>query len=192
MTSILEVEQLDTLSSNASSTLTIGGTNTTTLNLGSNITGGSITNTPMFHTYLSAHQTVSHNTFTKFQGNVVVKDTDSAYDNPTTYRWTCPSGKGGTYLFWWNLFIHYSGNTITNDLAVLRKNGSTIAGTQNNNGVNVNDGSLLMVPISGTFVVDVSAGDYIELFGYGSTSNSGNFLFISSSLGWGGMKVIGA
>ncbi len=34
MTSILEVEQLDTLSSNASSTLTIGGTNTTTINLG--------------------------------------------------------------------------------------------------------------------------------------------------------------
>jgi len=31
MTSILEVEQLDTLSSNASSTLTIGGTNTTTI-----------------------------------------------------------------------------------------------------------------------------------------------------------------
>ena len=34
MTSILEVEQLDTLSSNASSTLTIGGDNTSTINLG--------------------------------------------------------------------------------------------------------------------------------------------------------------
>jgi hypothetical protein len=34
MTSILEVEQLDTLSSNASSTLTIGGTNTTIIAFG--------------------------------------------------------------------------------------------------------------------------------------------------------------
>jgi hypothetical protein len=34
MTSILEVEQLDTLSSNASSTLTIGGTNTSTIAFG--------------------------------------------------------------------------------------------------------------------------------------------------------------
>ena len=40
MTSILEVEQLDTLSSNASSTLTIGGTNTTT------IAFGNVTTTP--------------------------------------------------------------------------------------------------------------------------------------------------
>ena len=154
--------------------------------------GGAITNTPMFHVYLSAHQTVSHNTFTKFQGNAVVKDTDSAYDNSTNYRWTCPSGKGGTYLFWFNLFIHYSGNTIENALVNLRKNGSTVAGTNNTNGVDVNDGSLLMTPISGTFVVDVSAGDYIELFGYGSTNNGGSFLYISSSLGWGGMKIIGA
>ena len=57
MTSILEVEQLDTLSSNAANTITIGGTNATTLNLGSNITGGSITNTPAFHVTMSANQT---------------------------------------------------------------------------------------------------------------------------------------
>jgi hypothetical protein len=48
MTSILEVEQLDTLSSNASSTLTIGGTNTTTIAFGPNVTTtpSSLANTP--------------------------------------------------------------------------------------------------------------------------------------------------
>ena len=149
-------------------------------------------NTPMFHTYLNGHQTVSHNVHTKFQSNVVVKDTDSAYDNTTNYRWTCPSGKGGTYLFWWNLFVHYNGNTITNALAYLKKNGSTITGTDNGNGVDVNDGSLLMVPVSGTFVVDISDGDYIELYGYGTTDNGGSFYFIDKSYGWGGMRLIGA
>jgi hypothetical protein len=43
MTSILEVEQLDTLSSNASSTLTIGGTNTTTIAFKSGATFSNIT-----------------------------------------------------------------------------------------------------------------------------------------------------
>ena len=50
MTSILEVEQLDTLSSNASSTLTIGGTNTTTIAFGPNVTTtpSSLAMTPAF------------------------------------------------------------------------------------------------------------------------------------------------
>ena len=43
MTSILEVEQLDTLSSNASSTLTIGGDNTTTIAFKSGATFSNIT-----------------------------------------------------------------------------------------------------------------------------------------------------
>ena len=86
MTSILEVEQLDTLSSNASSTLTIGGTNTTTLNLGSNITGGSMTNTPSFLATRSSNQTISHGSTTKIQFDSEIIDTDSAYNNSTNYR----------------------------------------------------------------------------------------------------------
>jgi hypothetical protein len=152
---------------------------------------GPFTNTPMFHVYLNAHQTASNNAFTKFQGDIVVKDTDSAYST-SDYRWTCPSGKSGTYLFWWRLFIHYSGNTISLSNAILKKNGSTITGTDNGDGVGANDGSLLKVPINGTFVVDVSDGDYIELFGFATTSNSGDYLFISKSCGWGGMKLTGA
>ena len=61
MTSILEVEQLDTLSSNASSTLTIGGTNTTTIAFKSGATFSGITQgiTEADHFVLTSSLTVT-------------------------------------------------------------------------------------------------------------------------------------
>lgn len=65
MTSILEVEQLDTLSSNASSTITIGGTNTTTINLGASgksiviPSGVTLTGFPINKSFESSAQTLS-------------------------------------------------------------------------------------------------------------------------------------
>jgi hypothetical protein len=88
MTSILEVEQLDTLSSNASSTLTIGGDNTSTINLGASgksiviPSGATITNngtqtgfggenTPAFRATRTSNQTLTDATNTKF--NLILK-----------------------------------------------------------------------------------------------------------------------
>jgi len=148
-------------------------------------------NTPMFHVYLNGHQTVSNNTFTKFQGNVVVKDTASAYST-SNYRWTCPSGQAGTYLFWWRLFCHFNGNTLNATNCILKKNGTTVTGTDNGDGNDDSGNDQTKVSVSGNFIVDVADGDYMELFGYATTSNSGTFYFIDKSYGWGGMKLIGA
>ena len=86
MTSILEVEQLDTLSSNASSTLTIGGTNTTTIAFGPNVTTtpSSLANTPSFYAYLGSN--ISN--FVANQYNTIVfgtegHDSNSDYDTST-------------------------------------------------------------------------------------------------------------
>jgi hypothetical protein len=79
MTSILEVEQLDTLSSNASSTLTIGGTNTTTIAFKSgatfsNITQG-ITGADMWR--INSNQSLSAGVETAVTANWEQVDTDS-------------------------------------------------------------------------------------------------------------------
>jgi len=124
MTSILEVEQLDTLSSNASSTLTIGGTNATTLNLGSNITGGSMTNTPSFLAYQSSNQTVGSGTATKIQFDTKSFDTNSCYDNTTNYRFT-PTVAGYYWLFV-SIQIN-SADDFDNIQTLIYKNGSELA-----------------------------------------------------------------
>ena len=90
MTSILEVEQLDTLSSNASSTLTIGGTNTTTIAFGPNVTTtpSSLAMTPAFEaTRSGSNQDFANNTYVKLQYDGETFDSDGKYDNSTNYRY---------------------------------------------------------------------------------------------------------
>jgi hypothetical protein len=83
MTSILEVEQLDTLSSNASSTLTIGGTNTTTIAFGPNVTTtpSSLANTPSFQAFKATDQTISANSYVQIQFDTKDYDTNTCYNN---------------------------------------------------------------------------------------------------------------
>ena len=90
MTSILEVEQLDTLSSNAANTITIGGTNTTTIAFGPNVTTtpSSLAMTPAFQANLSNDANISNLTDTKVQCNSELYDTDGCYDNSVNYRFT--------------------------------------------------------------------------------------------------------
>jgi len=164
-----------------------GGIGSTTL------AGAGLSNAPAFQTYISSHQTVSSGVHTKFQGSVEEVDSGGAYDNSTNYRWTCPSGQGGVYFFWWKIFLHFNGNTFNGATnAYLKKNGSQISATANNDGPNTTGNDETFVPITGNFMTNISAGDYVELFGYATTSNSGSYYFISNSNGWGGMKLIGA
>ena len=99
MTSILEVEQLDTLSSNASSTLTIGGTNTTTIAFGPNVTTtpSSLKNKYPFKAVLSSDQTgINHDSFTKVSLASKSFDPDSKFDT-SNYRYI-PAETGYYYL----------------------------------------------------------------------------------------------
>ena len=171
-------------------TITLGQSgDTIALGSGASQTGFGGVNTPAFQVYNNSHQTVSNGVHTKFQGNAEEVDSGGAYDNTTNYRWTCPSGQDGIYLFWWKLFIHFNGNTLNSTNAYLKKNGTTISAVANNDGVETNSNDETKVPITGSFMTNISAGDYVELFGYATTSNSGSYYFISHSNGWGGMKL---
>jgi hypothetical protein len=194
MTSILEVEQLDTLSSNASSTITIGGDNTTTIAFGPNVTTtpSSLAMTPAFEAYLGSDQTISDNTATKVQCGTKVYDTDSAYDNTTNYRFTVPSGKAGKYFFYGGIKGQSdTGNTITFMNTYIYLNGSQARRLEwYHSGT-----GLTIIGVGINQVLNLSVGDYVELFGQVDVT-SGTPRFDAGGTGgatyFGGYRIIGA
>ena len=116
-------------------------------------------NTPSFKAHLSGNQTIGTSSFTKAALATEVWDTDSAWDT-SNYRFTVPSGEGGKYVFTAR-FLFY--NLADSNVFETRfyKNGSGIGGsTFRETGSN----SSQQVDNSSTIVVNLSAGDYIELF----------------------------
>ena len=75
------------------------------------------TNTPAFEAYLSANQTISHDTVTKIQFNTEVYDTDNCYDNSTNYRFTPTTA--GKYFVYGNI-IGFANTTTVNGLGYIR------------------------------------------------------------------------
>ena len=98
MAGILKVDKYQDF--NGNDIMTSDGSGNLTLN------NAAMKNTPAFQAYRTALQSISNSTFTKVQNNVVLFDTDSAYDNSTNYRFTIPSGKAGKYVFGVQCNIH--------------------------------------------------------------------------------------
>ena len=92
-------------------------------------------NTPAFHVYLSANQTLTNNTFTKVAFNTELYDTDNFYDNSTNYRFTPTTA--GKYMVYSGLRHSTDNNT---DLSIstlaLQKNSSYYTYSQHNMGNN--------------------------------------------------------
>jgi len=109
----VQVDTIDTRS--GTSTMQIGSTNTSTINIGvsgdtvnipsgvtianaGTATGFGGANTPSFYAQLTSNQSMSNNTWTKVQFNSEDFDTDNTYDNSTNYRFT-PAVAGKYYVF---------------------------------------------------------------------------------------------
>ena len=152
------------------------------------------TMTPVWSVSLSATQNISDSTYTKVNFDSVFVDTDSAYDNTTNYRWTCPSGKGGKYFIYSS--IHLQSGSNSNWImgwSQIRKNGTAIS-----NSIIDPRGSVgRQYNSTKTIIENLSAGDYLECWGYvvsGSGAgqgfgggNSGEDLFKTT---FGGYKII--
>ena len=116
-------------------------------------------NTPSFKAHLASNQTIGSSSFTKAALATEVWDTDSAWDT-SNYRFTVPSGEGGKYVFTARFLFYYceDGNVFE---VRFYKNGSALGGstfreTGSDNSQQVDNSS--------TIVVNLSAGDYIELY----------------------------
>ena len=137
----VQVDTIDTRS--GTSTMQIGSTNTSTINIGvsgdtvnipsgvtianaGTATGFGGNNTPAFHVYLSANQTVSNATETKVQFNTELYDTGNAYDNSSNYRYTPQTS--GKYYFYTDILLDSGSNNNNIDYVYteIRKNGTSV------------------------------------------------------------------
>ena len=130
------------------------------------VTGAGETNTPAFNIYRGSTQTVSDSTETKVALDQVIIDTDSGFD-ATNDRWTVPSGKAGKYVVSFRVLGAGGGsgsgaNSQTNSVqALLKLNGTTIAGAN----VDFRSNPVREARYSDTIVLDLSVGDYLEVWG---------------------------
>jgi len=174
----LETNTIDTIS--GSTNLTLGGTNATDITIPSGVTitnngtqsGFGGTNTPAFSASMSAVQIVSDATATKVQFDTENFDTAGAYDNSSNYRFTVPSGQAGKYFIYSTITGQTDPSRLQTVNAYLYKNGSSI-GYSTVDPRNAGFGYFFSCNIAR--VLDLSVGDYIEIFGFVDPEGSGSY-----------------
>ena len=133
-------------------------------------TGVGGANTPASEAYRSGSaQTITDSTDTKIQFNSEIFDSAGAYDASTNYRFTVPSGQAGKYFVYSQVWMQAQSSTTFRDCQLnLKKNGTTYKRCYwyfNNNPIR------WIIP-NITATMDLSVGDYIEMFIYTQTTDS--------------------
>ena len=119
--------------------------------------GGGV-NTPLFYVKTTSDQSISDNTYTKVNWGVEVIDTGSAFASD---KFTVPSGQAGKYYF--GAGVQFGDNTTQQYHYVdLRKNNTVFSSQPTGTGTTSNDTNRYYQPIEA--LVDLSAGDYVEVF----------------------------
>lgn len=186
--------KVNNIENRTGSSITIGGSSTTSLDLASTITGGTLTNTPAFLASLSSSQTISDTTETLVQFDTSDYDTDSAFST-STYRFTVPSGKAGKYMIYFNVNFagtgggYTFGNYVRSEV-YLKKNGSTISVSK----IDPRSNTGFKFSISNSIALNLSVSDYIETYVWADVSAGSPLLETSSTqkLYFGGYRLIGA
>tara|TARA_A100001011_G_C13766024_1_gene617263 strand:- start:33 stop:578 length:546 start_codon:yes stop_codon:yes gene_type:complete len=172
--STLETNTIDTVS--GTTNLVVGSTNSSTVTFESGAATGQ--NYPAFFMKTTS-TSITNNTLTKIPFDTATIDTDSAVDTSNN-RFTVPSGKGGKY------YISYSIGSASDSVTTLYRtftnlyiNGSdstllsAVSDPRNNYGFAFSTG--------GSGVMNLSAGDYVEVYAYIA---SGNTAGITTSRTW--------
>jgi len=182
----LETNTIDNIS--GSSTLTIGDSNTSTITLksGATLTNFPI-NTPAFFAHSASDQTgVSDNTYTKVTLGTEVFDVGTCFGSS---RFTVPSGEAGKYFLYASVRGEVLGNSdLNNVFAAFYLNGSIYLENRMNFQANPTRISTNTIQA----VLDLSVGDYVEL--YGAVDHAGSYgIEIGSNnkgTNFGGYKII--
>jgi len=168
--STLKVDTI--LKRSGTGTITLGQSgDTIALGSGASSTGFGEVNTPAFSVQLGYNesQNVSEATNTKVQLDSEYFDTDNAFDASTNYRFTVPSGKAGKYFFTWSIYLYQP--TVSNMRIVesmLYLNGSRYIGGS----FNGRDIYFRTATYGNSAFLDLSVGDYVELYGAVDTVNN--------------------
>jgi len=184
----VQVDTIDTRS--GTSTMQIGSTNTSTINIGvsgdtvnipsgvtianaGTATGFGEVNTPAFSVRKSSSQTLSHNSSTLITFDTEMVDTDNAFSSNT---FTVPSGKGGKYMVGCMVKPNANGD-LSEAISMLYVNSSS--GTTNKSiytQFNKSNETTYTLPMMWSTVLDLSAGDtlqvYASIYSIGGTSDT--------------------
>jgi len=142
-------------------------------------------NTPAFSVKLSSNQSISNGTWTKVTLDTEDYDTDSAF---ASNKFTVPSGKAGKYCFHYNIGTAAALDDTERVVGALYKNGSKVSEYSTN--TNNSPGNNFDNFVNNTITLDLSAGDYIELYVYHTEGAAMNVL--SNSCLLQGHRLIGA
>ena len=176
----VQVDTIDTRS--GTSTMQIGSTNTSTINIGvsgdtvnipsgvtianaGTATGFGETNVNLFRAYRNGNQTINHSTVTKVQLNAESFDVNSKFDSSTNYRYT-PASTGYYYLSAQASFESNgsSGEEFRRLYIHIYKNGSTLV--RKNLQFKDSGGDIILHYSVSVDTIDnsTSASDYYEVF----------------------------
>jgi hypothetical protein len=174
MSSILKVDTIQDQSGNNiinenADTITIGASgDTVTIPSGATIdlsnatqTGVGGTNTPAFSVYLTSGTTLTNNTLTKVSFDTENYDTNNAVSSGT---FTVPAGQGGKYFIYAQLSIACTSQSST----WIYKNGSIV--TQNV--IEASGNYFSDISSTASALLDLTAGDYIEIYGRGISTGT--------------------
>ena len=142
------------------------------------VTGAGGVNTPVFAVSKSggSNQTISHGSYTKVTFSNELFDPDNVFASD---KFTVPSGKGGHYLFSWNLQIEDSDSAITRMITQIYKNGSGVSNAQ----MRSEGGDTVFAnhTLTQSRIVSAVATDYFEIYIYVETSNGTSVILEASS-----------
>ena len=181
----VQVDTIDTRS--GTTTMQIGSTNTSTINIG---VSGDTVNIPsgvtianagtatgfgfeaknFFSAYAPTNQS-TNDTDTKVIFGTESFDTASAYDT-SNGRFTVPTGEGGKYFLYAKI-RHYNTTSMSREIIYFYKNGSVYVKYEHK-GNNVHNS------IQISKVANLSAGDYIEVYYFQNSGSNNNLTQFSS------------
>jgi len=149
-------------------------------------TGFGGTNTPFTTVKKDADQTITHNTETKMTFASVVNESASSIFDLTNNKFTVASA--GTYLILPTLRIYDSNNHLARTECRMFKNGSVRKVFMHY----FDDAGLREVTLGTGFLETLSVNDYIEMYAFVQTNDSGECVAESDNLGTtlGVMKII--
>ena len=141
------------------------------------------TNTPNFEVRkTSGNQSLSNNTYTKVNFESETFDSDNAFDI-SNEKFTVPSGKGGKYFLY--ACVKWNNDDRGIRKVAFYKNGSLEKEIFDQDGHD--QGSQMA---SSGAILNLSAGDYIELFCLQSTADPENIIADGEATYFGGYKLI--
>ena len=146
------------------------------------MTANGVKNTPAFIATNNTSTSMSGDTWTVYTFDAEVVDTDSAFDT-STYKFTVPTGKAGTYLFTVDVSWSTAPDGCLMSVAIA-KNGSRFVIQQEDLG------STQSLNMSVTGIINCSVGDEIQA--YLRHEHSGNTENTGTGQRFSGFRLIGA